>query len=242
MEWLTKFAATDFGKVLLTAVGTLIITGFGIVIGGAKDIFTDWWKRRRQVRYHAMLLAVTLDQLIDDCTAVAFDDGYPDTDGVQHPTAPNPKIEWPSQLDWTLIPSKMMYRCLLLPGMVKSAEESASFIAENVSCPPDYDEYFEELQDRFSKIGLAAVTILDELKQSYDVEHQDRAHSNPKSDFEGQIKKIEKSRGEEHERQRKFMNEMHVRASDSRYDAVDPDQTMSFSASDAKKLADDISQ
>ena len=107
METIKEFAKDDFGKVVITVLGTLIVTGFGVWLGAAKDIFTDWWKRRRQTRYHAMLLAVTLDQLIDDCIAVAFDDGYPDTEHVMHPTAPNPKIEWPSALDWTLIPSEI---------------------------------------------------------------------------------------------------------------------------------------
>ena len=67
METIKEFAKDDFGKVVITVLGTLIVTGFGVWLGAAKDIFTDWWKRRRQTRYHAMLLAVTLDQLIDDC-------------------------------------------------------------------------------------------------------------------------------------------------------------------------------
>lgn len=245
MDWLTAFAKDDFGRVVITVSGTLIVTGFGVWLGAAKDIFTDWWKRRRQTRYHAMLLAVTLDQLIDDCIAVAFDDGYPDSEGVMHPTAPNPKIEWPAQLDWTLIPSDLMYRCLLLPGMIKSAAESASFVSENIASGPDYQEYFEEMHIRFSAIGLSAVHLLDRLKESYDVRYQDREHTNPQKDFEGRIKKVEKSREEQQKRQQKFMNEMHLRASDARYyEAWGPqeDPSMGLSATDAIKLADSIAK
>lgn len=220
MEWLTTFAKDDFGKVAITVAGTLIVTGFGVWLGAAKDIFTDWWKRRRQARYHAMLLAVTLDQLIDDCIAVAFDDGYPDSDGVMYPTAPNPKIEWPTQLDWTLIPSELMYRCLLLPGMIKSAIESARFIVDNIASPPDYQEYFEELQIRFSSIGLSAVHLLHRLQEAYDVKYQDRAHTDPQRDFERRIEKVEKSRAEQHKRKKKHMAEMNLRASDAGYEAA----------------------
>ncbi|RFB99335.1 hypothetical protein B5K11_02570 [Rhizobium leguminosarum bv. trifolii] len=218
MDWLTAFAKDDFGKAVITVAGTLIVTGFGVWLGAAKDIFTEWWKRRRQTRYHAMLLAVTLDQLIDDCIAVSFDEGYPGAEGVLHNTAPNPKIEWPAQLDWTLIPSDLMYRCLLLPGMIKSAAESASFIADNVAGPPDYEEYFEERQIRFSSIGLSAVHLLNRLKETYDVKYQDREHTDPQRDFEARIERAEKSREAERERQKKFMAEMHLRDSDVRYD------------------------
>lgn len=243
METIKEFAKDDFGKVVITVLGTLIVTGFGVWLGAAKDIFTDWWKRRRLVRYHAMLLATTLDQLIDDCEAVAFDDGQYDQEGVRHHTSPSPTIRWPEALDWTLIPSDLMYRCLLLPGMIKSANESAAFIADNVAGPPDYEEYFDELQHRFSSIGLSAVHLLKRLKESYDVQHQDRAHSNPQKDFEGRIRKIDQSREEDRERQRKFMAEINLRASDARYDAAwgsMEDTSMGFSAGDAKKLTDSM--
>ncbi|MCQ1779427.1 hypothetical protein NOJ05_19650 [Neorhizobium galegae] len=223
MEWLTKFAATDFGKVLLTASATLLITGFGVVVGGAKDIFTDYWKRRRQVKYHAMLLAVTIDQLIDDCVEVAFDDGHVDTDGISSPSAPTPKISWPSALDWTLLPSDLMYKALLLPGMIKSANESAGFISDHIAHPPDYWEYFQERQDRFAKIGLASVDILDRLKKDYGVDHQDREHHDPREQFTGRIAKIEKEREKERKQQAKTMMELNMKESDIRYALLDPE-------------------
>lgn len=63
MEWLKEFAKDDFGKVVITVCGTLLVTTFGVFVSGAKDIFTDWYKRRRLVKYQAMLLATVLDQL-----------------------------------------------------------------------------------------------------------------------------------------------------------------------------------
>ncbi|CDN46555.1 hypothetical protein [Neorhizobium galegae] len=224
MEWLTTLAATDVGKVALTACATLVITGFGVVIGGAKDIFTDYWKRRRQVNYHAMLLTVIIDQLIDDCVEVVFDDGFADPDGVKGPSTPTPKIAWPPTLDWTLLPSDLMYKALLLPGMIRSADESAAFISEHIAGPPYYEEYFQERQDRYAKIGLACLDILNRLKKDYGVHHQDRTHYDPHRQFDDKIVKVESERAEERERQAKMMRELTLKESDIRYALLDPEK------------------
>ncbi len=128
LDSLKNFVSDDFGKAIFTVVGTLLVTGFGVWLGAFKEIFTDWWKRRRQARYHAMLLAVTLDQLVDDCMTAAFDDGIADQEGERVRTSANPAIVWPDALDWPLLNTEVMYRCLLLPGMIKSAIESLAFI------------------------------------------------------------------------------------------------------------------
>lgn len=208
MEWLTTFAKDDFGKVAITVCGTLLVTLFGVFLGGIKDIFTDYWKRRRLIRYHAMLLATTMDQLVDDCVNVVFDPKHEDDEGVAHATAPTPKIEWPGALDWASIPSELMYRCLLIPGMIKSAEASASFVASEIAGPPDYSEYFDELEDRYSKIGLAAVHIIRRLQDDYGVQYQEREHHDPQHVFETTIEKIEKSRQEQKAKQAEFFARM----------------------------------
>ncbi len=38
------------------------------------------------------------------------------------------------------------------------------------SCPPDYEEYFEERQYQFACLGLKAAQIAAELRESYDIE------------------------------------------------------------------------
>ncbi|TAV14736.1 hypothetical protein [Rhizobium ruizarguesonis] len=208
MEWLATFAKDDFGKVAITVAGTLLVTLFGVFLGGIKDIFTDYWKRRRMIRYHAMLLATTLDQLIDDCMEVVYDPRHEDNDGVAHPTTSMPSVEWPSAMDWGSIPSDVMYRALLIPGMIKSADESASWIAGQVAGPPDYSEYFEEREDRCAKIGLAAVHIMRRLQDDYGVQFQEREHHEPQKVFHDTIDKIEKSMKEQQAQQAEFFQRM----------------------------------
>lgn len=207
MEWLKEFAKDDFGKTVFTVFGTLFVTAFGVFIGGAKDIVLDWWKRRRLVNYQAMLVATTLDQLISDCIDLIFDPKHEDEHGVAHGTVPNPTIEWPKDIDWPSIPSDLMYRCLLLPGRIKSAGETASFVAEHASGPPNYSEYFDELEQRFSEIGLQAVHIRNRLKEDYGVHAQDPAYD-PQELFQRTIDKVLASKAEQHERQKAFTAKM----------------------------------
>ena len=202
MDWLKEFASDDFGKAVLTVSGTLVITAFGAFIGGAKDIALDWWKRRRLVKYQAMLIATKLDQFIADCVAVIDEPKLRDQNGEIQGTVPNPSIEWSAEIDWPSIPSELMYRCLLLPARAKAAVETANFIYEHVSGPPDYIEYFEELEQRFSEVGLQAVHILNRLKENYGVHSQERYDIAPQETFERAIEKVLASKEEQQEQQK----------------------------------------
>jgi hypothetical protein len=202
IEAIKDFAKDDFGKTVLTIAGTLLVTSFGVLLGAFKDIFTDHWKRRRLTKYNAMLLATTLDQLISDCLDVIFDPQCEDQQGISQATAPTPKIEWPAQLEWSLIPTELMYRCLLIPASIKRANESTSFVYNVIAGPPDYSEYFEERDDCYSQIGLAAVHILNRLNESYGVERQERLHRDPQQVFTSTLKRIAESREEQRAAQR----------------------------------------
>ncbi|EKF17858.1 hypothetical protein [Nitratireductor pacificus] len=201
MEWLKELARDDFGKTVLTVSGTLFVTAFGVFIGGAKDIALDWWKRRRLVKYQAMLIATTLEQFISDCIDLIYDPTFEDEEGVVHGTVPNPSIVWSPEIDWPSIPSDLMYRCLLLPAQAKSAAESADFIAEQVSGPPDYSEYFEELELRFSDVGLRAFHILKRLIESYGVHWQNGYTVDPQVTFQDTIDRIRASKKRQLEQQ-----------------------------------------
>lgn len=201
MEWLKEFAKDDFGKTVLTVFGTLVVTAFGAFLGGVKDIALDWWKRRGFAKYNAMIIATKLDQFIADCVDLTDDPKFTDEQGIVQGTVPNPTLEWPKEIDWPSLPSELMYRCLLLPERARSATEAANFIAANVSGPPDYTEFFEELELRFSEVGLHAVHILQRLKESYGVQSQDRYEKDPKKIFLQTINKVRASKERQSEQQ-----------------------------------------
>ena len=218
MDSLKNFVSDDFGKAIFTVAGTLLVTGFGVWLGAFKELFTDWWRRRRQARYHAMLLAVTLDQLVDDCMTAAFDDGIADQEGERVTTSANPAIVWPDALDWPLLNTEVMYRCLLLPGMVKSALESLAFISENIAGPPDYEEYFDERQLRYAAIGLSAFHLLERIKGDYGLIFESRRKGDLRKSFEQKIEEIELDREEARISRQRLQDEIALRDSDGRYD------------------------
>lgn len=190
MDWLKGIADDEIGRTLLTIAGTLLITAFGVFLGALKEILLNWWERRRLVNYQAMLIAAVLDQFITDCIELIYDPKHIDLEGVVHGTVSNPTINWPPEIDWPSIPSELMYRCLLLPSQAKAAAEQASFVAEHVSGPPDYSEYFEELELKFAEVGLQAFHIMKRLKESYGVHSKDRYDVDPQEIFQGTVKSV----------------------------------------------------
>lgn len=136
MRWLKELYADELGKTLITVGITLLVTAFGAFLGGFKDIFIDWWKRRRTSKYNAMLLATTMETFITDCLDVVSDDGYLMPDGQMHANSKRPsEITYPKELDWPSITPDIMFKCLLLPAEIKSAEASIDF-ARRLSAAP----------------------------------------------------------------------------------------------------------
>lgn len=192
MQWLKELYADEVGKTLVTVGVTLLVTAFGAFLGGFKDIFIDWWKRRRTSKYNAMLLATILEQFISDCLEVVWDDGYETPDGEVHQTASRPsEITYPKELDWPQITHDVMFRCLLLPAEIRSAEASIKFIVQEVALSPDHDEYFEEAQKRYSSLGLRAIHILKRLRDDFNLERFDRRDVDPFDVFTTKLANIE---------------------------------------------------
>jgi hypothetical protein len=225
MDWLKEFAKDDFGKAVVTVCGTLLVTAFGAFLGGWKDIFLDWWRRRRTVLYQAMLLSTTLEQLITDCMDNALDKGEPDGEGMLHATSPHPTLEWPKELDWTAIRTDIMHRCLLLPAELKSAREAVGFVSEHISGPPDFEETFDEAAIRYSEVGLSAVHILNRLRDDYGVPLQDR-YRDPFETFNTTIREIQERQRKNDEQQATWHAEIAERiAADAKLAKEHPEMT-----------------
>ena len=184
MGWLSEFADTELGKTVITVSGTLLVVTFGVFLGTLKDLFLDHWKRRRLTKYHAMLVASQLDQLIADCLEVLDDPKFEDKEGTFRGTVADPVLEWRSDIDWPSITHRLMYDCLALPPKAEAASRAAGFVAEHISGPPDYHEYFVEREYRFAEVGLEAERVLRGLINKYDVQSRSHGDRCPKDDFE----------------------------------------------------------
>lgn len=71
-----------------------------------------------------------------------------------------------------------MYRLLSLPNESETAERCLDG-ADNVATPPDYEEWYEERRVQYSKIGLTAFALTQELRKKYGIPAQEFDYWNP---------------------------------------------------------------
>lgn len=149
----------------------------GLSIAGT--YFVTWWSHLQTVRqdreeqtrlakYLAAKLVTLLDGFIADCGAYVLDDGTPDQDGILSPTTDEPKFALPTDVDWRSIDPTMMYRAMSLPNEIRFAVEAISWYIE-IAGPPDYEEIFEARKQHFSKVGLLALSLADDLRQKFSI-------------------------------------------------------------------------
>lgn len=159
----------------------------GVIIGAFLTLLRDNWSERRSRERHARYLAIrvviALDRYVESCADVATDDGLsqgqPNTDGyleeqVALPSAPT----FPEDLDWKSIDHGLAYRLLSLSNEAAAANRTISFASEN-AFPPDFEEFFEERQYQYAKLGLAAFALTQALREKYDIHPQKLGGWNP---------------------------------------------------------------
>ena len=179
---------------------------FGLV-GVCVGAFLQWvhaeWsarkERERGARYLAIRVVCLLDKYVEGCAAVVDDDGLSygqrDKDGYLQPQVAAPSAPtFPEDLDWRSIDHALMYRILSLPNEAEAAARKIDFVWEYVAGPPDYDELFDERQDQYSRLGLAAFTLTQELRSKYSIPPQKFGEWNPVERLSKAKEQLEKDR------------------------------------------------
>lgn len=166
------------------AVASLAGVIIGSVLTWVREIWSDSKTRARHARYLAIRVVCILDKYIETCAEVVGDDGLSfgqrDEQGylqAQVPTPPPPIL--PADLDWKSIDHTLMYRLLSMPNEADAANSKISSISEYVAGPPDFEEYFEERQAQYAKLGLAAFAVTQELRTRYQIPKREYGEWNP---------------------------------------------------------------
>lgn len=164
----------DAIKILIGIAGAFV----GALGGFFSSIARDWWIDRRETdrkaRYLSARIVCILDRYVDHCGDVAGDDGEDRAD-EQGDTFVSPRhaLEdlppYPDDLDWRSIPSDLMYRALMLPNEVWKSRRIIE-AADEISGPPNWDEFFDGRQFQCARLGLLALHLASDFRNQFGIE------------------------------------------------------------------------
>jgi hypothetical protein len=141
----------------------------GVILGGLLTVARDWWfqwrRERKDVQYLVVQVVGHLDRFVAGCARVAADSGEPDAQGYSKCQVQAPKFE-PQLLnvEWRTLPLGLMAEVLDLPYKIELAEHAVDGAFEYSASPPDFEEGFEERQQQYARLGVAAAKLAKDLR------------------------------------------------------------------------------
>jgi hypothetical protein len=181
----------------------------GVVIGSLLTWIREAWSARRirtdHARYLAIRVVCVLDGYVGKCAEVVDDDGLSygqrNEKGYLVPQVETPDApKFPEDLDWKSVEHILAYKLLSMSNEAEMADSKISSVSEYVASPPDFEEYFEERQDQYSKLGLAAFAITQTLREKYKLPSQEFADWNPAERLRKARQEVEEVRQERYQR------------------------------------------
>lgn len=148
-----------------TLVGTAL--GAGIVWFG--EFVKSRFNKKQNAHYLAVRLTPILEQFLDRCYDVAFDDGTyagqpAGGDGTYKEQTKNPELQLPDDVDWKSINKKLLEEIMALPTETYSIYKNLIFEWE-FQAVGDNSEYIFARQLAFSKLAISIDAILSKVKK-----------------------------------------------------------------------------
>jgi hypothetical protein len=188
----------------------------GAIIPWIKETLNERAQRGRHARYLAIQVIRVLEEFIDKCADVVFDDGtsqgMPAGRSSSGEMYNEPQVDcpntpvYPDDLDWRSIDTDTLYRIVMLSNMMRSIDLRISDAA-NQDSPPDYGEFFRARWEGYADLGLEAFAICEKLRKSYNLPQPDWKYYNPKEIFEEKKAEIERQRKRIEDLNRAFLSE-----------------------------------
>lgn len=188
----------------------------GVVVGALITIASDFAKSSFQSRKAASYLAIRvvciLDQYVDGCIAIVFDEGDVLEDDWTISYSRYPELtEYPTDVDWKVLESKLMYRILNLPNIIRDARRYLSEVGQHAT--PPYDDMAEPRQYEFAKLGLLTLELAEAIRDKYNLP----AHTNPRDAewnsgifFQKKIADVEALKRERQEEHKEFLHDQNA--------------------------------
>lgn len=153
---------------LISAASGLFGVWFGGYLTNQREEKRQSVERQQAATYLATLVLAHLDRFIEDCVAVAYDDGTSEGqpaggDGYHQATTSVPTFDpLGMNVDWKAISADIMYEILNLPH--RSNELQRHLSDPGFDDPPDYWDYFWARQHEYAKLGLEVVALASRLR------------------------------------------------------------------------------
>lgn len=180
----------------------------GVIVGGLLNIAKDWWierqNRAKNAKYLSIQIACALEQYALRCADVLHDDGtccgQPDKYGWYRPQVTPPEFDPKSfDVEWKSLPVDLMYEILDFPYKAEFAEQVIDATFEHGEGPPDFQDGFEERQQQYATLGLAAWELANNLLNYIKLPQRSseiNGEWNPISDMKARKDAIELQRAE----------------------------------------------
>lgn len=143
----------------------------GVVIGSLIGVAKDWLlsgsKKKKDMEYLAARVVTVLDEFAEGCASVAGDNGtsygQPDEQGCYSPQVEPPEIGFHGlEVVWTALPGYLLYEVMNFPNEVAAVKRYLNAAVETAD--PPYDDYMEERQYEYAKLGVKADHFASKLR------------------------------------------------------------------------------
>lgn len=142
----------------------------------------DW-----AARHLAMRTVLALDDFVGGCYAAVHDNPEfnPADPGDFIFHADDPVLVLPPDADWTILKPELIDDILWMPNRARTVLDALESL--DIS-PPDFDDYFQHRQEDFSRLGLRAMDLIEQLCAAYGLVLPDRpAYYHPRAGFEAKV-------------------------------------------------------
>lgn len=148
---------------------TLVGTALGAGLIWFSEFIKARFHKKQNAHYLAVRLIPILEQFLDECYDVAFDDGTyaglpAGSDGSYKEQTKIPELKLPDDVDWKSINKKLLKEIMVLSTKTYAIYKHLSFEWEFQSVG-DNSEYIFERRLAFSKLALSIDAILSKVKK-----------------------------------------------------------------------------
>lgn len=178
---------------------TPAVIGFlGVILGLLVGVIKEWVmsssKKKKDLEYLVVRVTTELDKFAEGCAGVAGDDGtvygQPDDHDCYSPQVEVPELNLHDlDVEWKALPGYLLYEVLNYPNEVDAVKRYLSSAAEFAN--PPYDDYMEERQYEYAKLGVNANKFASKLRMQAGFPSKDVFKWDCVDYMEQQIKTIE---------------------------------------------------